>query len=95
MGKLDCPACAGPDNAECETCGGTSEVDQATFDAFTATQEQLVATQALKTALSELPVENTPGVEQVISVTALDSSSITATVDAQELVWDSTSNSWK
>jgi len=34
MNKLNCPACAGPDNADCATCQGKSEVTQETFDAF-------------------------------------------------------------
>jgi hypothetical protein len=34
MSKTNCPACAGPDNAECATCQGTSEVTQEVFDTF-------------------------------------------------------------
>ena len=34
MNKTSCPACAGPDNAECATCQGTSEVTQEVLDAF-------------------------------------------------------------
>jgi hypothetical protein len=34
MSKINCPACAGPDNAQCATCQGTSEVTQQVFDAF-------------------------------------------------------------
>jgi hypothetical protein len=34
MSKINCPACAGPDNAECVTCQGTSEVTQEVFNAF-------------------------------------------------------------
>ena len=34
MSKINCPACAGPDNAGCATCNGTSEVTQEVFDAF-------------------------------------------------------------
>jgi hypothetical protein len=31
---IKCPACAGPDNAECVTCLGSSEIAQEVFDAF-------------------------------------------------------------
>ena len=34
MNKIACPACAGPDNSECVTCQGASEVAQELFDAF-------------------------------------------------------------
>jgi hypothetical protein len=34
MEKIKCPACAGPDNAKCATCQGTSEVTQEIFDKF-------------------------------------------------------------
>jgi hypothetical protein len=40
-----CPACAGPDNAECATCNGTTEVTQQVFDALMAEktkQEQAI-----------------------------------------------------
>jgi len=36
MSNIACPACAGPDNAGCATCKGTSEVTQEVFDTFTA-----------------------------------------------------------
>jgi hypothetical protein len=39
MSTLDCPACSGPDNAECETCGGTSLVTQETYDSFVVKRE--------------------------------------------------------
>jgi hypothetical protein len=42
---IECPACAGPDNAECATCQGASEVTQEVFDVFMieeAKQEEAV-----------------------------------------------------
>jgi hypothetical protein len=36
VSKINCPACAGPDNVECATCQGTSEVTQEVFDTFMA-----------------------------------------------------------
>jgi len=38
MSKIECPACAGPDNAGCLTCEGTSEVTREVFDAFILTK---------------------------------------------------------
>jgi hypothetical protein len=34
--KINCPACAGPDNTGCATCHGESQVAQEVFDAFMA-----------------------------------------------------------
>ena len=34
MEIIECPACAGPDNAMCATCNGTNNVSQETLDIF-------------------------------------------------------------
>jgi len=92
--KLDCPACAGPDNAECATCGGTSEVTQEVYDAFMLEQERMVATYELQRALAQLPVENIPGEEQSIVVITLANNAISAVVDGAGMTWNSESGTW-
>lgn len=94
MNEVICPACAGPDNAECATCHGTSSVTQEVHDAFIAEREAIIATWQLKQALSELPIENIPGVEQTAIVVTTVDNTITATVDSAELTWDETTQSW-
>jgi hypothetical protein len=34
MEIIECPACAGPDNAFCATCNGTNNISQETLDIF-------------------------------------------------------------
>ena len=94
MDKLDCPACAGPDNAECATCGGTSEVAKEVHDAFMLEQERMIATHELQRALAQLPVENIPGEEQSIVVITLANSEISAVVDGVDMKWNSESGTW-
>ena len=91
---INCPACAGPDNAGCATCGGTSEVTQEVYDIFTLEQERRIATYELQRALSGLPVENIPGEEQSIVVITLANSEISAVVDGVDMQWDSSSGAW-
>ena len=88
MNELDCPACAGPDNAECATCGGTSEVTQEVHDAFMLEQERMIATAQLQRALETLPVENILGEEQSIVVITMANGAITSTVDGIDMVWE-------
>jgi hypothetical protein len=92
---LDCPACSGPDNTGCATCGGTSEVTQEVYDTFMLQKESIEATQELQAALSSLPAENIPGEDQSIVVTTLANSEITATVDEEDLFWDASTGEWK
>lgn len=94
MEKLDCPACAGPDNAECATCGGTSEVTQEVYDAFMLEKERMEATFKLQQAISTLPVENIPGEQQSIVVITMADNSISAVVDSQEISWNEDTQSW-
>jgi hypothetical protein len=92
--KLNCPACAGPDNAECATCGGTSKVTQEVYDAFILEQERMIATYELQRALAKLPVENIPGEEQSIVVITLANNEISAVVDGVDMSWNSASGTW-
>ena len=94
MNEITCPACAGPDNAECATCHGTSLVSQETYDAFIVERDKQISTWQLKQALAELPIENTLGVEQTAIVITTVDNAITATVDGTDLTWDDTTNSW-
>lgn len=94
MNELDCPACAGPDNAECATCHGTSSVSQETNDAFVVEREKQEATYKLRQALSELPIKNIPGVEQTAIVVTTVDNSITADVDGNNLLWNEETQSW-
>jgi len=94
MNIIDCPACAGPDNAECETCHGTSEVTQDVYDAFMEKRAQNEATWSLKRAMQELPIENIPGVEQTAIVVTTVDNNIVATIDGEDLSWDDSSNQW-
>lgn len=48
----------------------------------------------LKQALSELPIENIPGVEQTAIIITTVDNAITATVDSTELTWDEATQSW-
>ena len=89
-----CPACAGPDNAECATCGGTSEVTQEMHDAFMLEKERIEATFKLQQAISTLPVENIPGEQQSIVVITMADNSISAVVDSQEISWNEDTQSW-
>jgi hypothetical protein len=43
--KINCPACSGPDNAECATCHGTSKVTQQVFDSFITEKTKLEESQ--------------------------------------------------
>lgn len=91
---LDCPACAGPDNAECDTCHGSSEVTQEVYDSFMEAKAAFEATMKLRQALQELPIENIPGVEQTAIVITTVDNEIKAEIDSTPLVWDETTNSW-
>jgi hypothetical protein len=92
--KLECPACAGPDNAECATCNGTSEVTQEVHDAFMLEKERMIATHELQRALAQLPVENIPGEEQSIVVITLANNEISAVVDGVEMSWNPDQSAW-
>ena len=94
MNELDCPACAGPDNAECDTCHGTSLVTQEVHDAFVAAREVEEATRQLRKALEELPIENIPGVEQTAIVITTVDNAITADLDSVQITWDEETQSW-
>lgn len=94
MNEIDCPACAGPDNAECETCAGTSLVSQEVHDTFIAERDAMIATWQLRQALSLLPIENTPGVEQTAIVISTADNELKAEIDSTQLVWDETTQSW-
>jgi hypothetical protein len=94
MEKLDCPACAGPDNVGCATCGGTSEVTQEVYDTFMIEQERMIATYELQRALADLPVENIPGEDQSIVVITLANNEISAVVDGVDMQWDSEIGTW-
>lgn len=94
MSQLDCPACAGPDNAECATCKGTSEVTRAVHDAFMLELEREIANAQLRLALQQLPIEAIPGVEQTAIVISAIDNTITADVDSVQLVWDEATQSW-
>ena len=91
---IDCPACAGPDNAECATCGGTSEVTQQVHDAFMLEKERAEATFRLQQALATLPVENIPGEQQSIVVITMENNDIRATVDGVDMDWDEQTSQW-
>ena len=92
--EVICPACAGPDNAERATCHGTSSVSQETHDAFMVEREKQEATYKLRQALSELPIENVPGVEQTAIVISTADNELKAEIDSTQLVWDETTQSW-
>lgn len=94
MNELDCPACAGPYNAGCATCHGTSSVTQEVHDAFIIERDKQIATWQLKQALQELPIEAIPGVEQTAIVISAIDNAITADVDSIQLVWDEATQSW-
>jgi hypothetical protein len=94
MESIDCPACAGPDNAGCATCGGTSEVTQELYDTFMLEQERMVATYELQRALADLPVENIPGEDQSIVVITLANNEISAVVDGVDMQWNSSTGTW-
>jgi hypothetical protein len=94
MNEVTCPACAGPDNAECATCNGTSLVSQEVYDTFMAAKAQQEATWQLQRALQELPIENIPGVEQTAIVITTVDNQITAEVDSEQLIWDETTQAW-
>lgn len=91
---IECPACAGPDNAGCETCLGTSEVTQDVYDAFIEARNAFEANASLKRAFTELPVENIPGQEQSFIVISKVDDTLTADLDGTQLTWDAASNSW-
>lgn len=94
MNELDCPACAGPDNAGCDTCGGTSLVSQEVSDTFMLERERMMATMQLQRALETLPVENILGEEQSIVVITMADGAISATIDSINMAWDEQSNLW-
>ena len=89
-----CPACAGPDNAECATCSGTSKVTQEVHDEFMLEQERIIATYELQRALADLPVKNIPGEEQSIVVITLANNEISAVVDGIDMQWNSELGTW-
>lgn len=94
MNETECPACAGPDNAACATCNGTSIVTYDVFNAFIANQDLMRAQYQLRQALQELPIENVPGIEQkAIVITTVDNQ-IKAEIDSTPLVWNEQSQSW-
>ena len=45
MIEINCPACSGPDNADCATCLGTSKVTQQAFNSFMAQKTRLEESQ--------------------------------------------------
>lgn len=94
MNEVSCPACSGPDNAQCVTCNGTSFVTQEVYDLFVAARDKRLATWKLQRALSELPIENIPGVEQTAIVVTTAENTITADVDGTNLTWDESTSSW-
>lgn len=94
MNEIDCPACAGPDNAECETCLGTSLVSQDVYDIFIEKQKTQEATWELQRALQELPIENIPGVEQTAIVITTVNNEIKADIDSTQLIWDEATQAW-
>jgi hypothetical protein len=94
MNKLDCPACSGPDNAECETCYGTSLVTQETYDTFVVKRKEELATWELKKALSEIPIENILGTEQTAIIVVSVDNTITADIDSIQLTWNEETQSW-
>lgn len=94
MNEIPCPACAGPDNAQCATCSGASLVTQEVHDAFIVERNAFIATMELKRALQELPIENIPGVEQTAIVISTVENTITAEVDGNNLTWDEEAQTW-
>lgn len=91
---IDCPACAGPDNAECDTCHGDSEVTQEVYDNFMTQKQRMEATWRLQFALSEFPVEVLPAEQAPNIVIAMNEDTISATVDDVELQWNDQTNTW-
>lgn len=53
MEKVECPACAGPDNAMCATCSGTNEVTQEVLDAFNENKQKLEELFSLRMSIEE------------------------------------------
>lgn len=53
MSNLQCPACSGPDNAECATCKGTSLVSKEVYDSFIANKTILDELFGLKDSLTQ------------------------------------------
>ena len=55
MNEIECPACAGPDEARqgCATCGGVMQVTQETFDAFMAEKAKQEETNTFWAKVSE------------------------------------------
>lgn len=95
METINCPACAGPDNAECETCQGTSLVTQEVYDTFMLNRERETATMQLKHALQSLAVENILGEQQSIVIITMANGEISATVDGVDMIWNKQNNSWQ
>lgn len=94
MNEVACPACAGPDNAECATCNGNSFVSQEVHDLFVEEKLKQDLNMQLKKALQELPFENTPGMENTATIVAAAKDSIRAIVDSKEVVWSESTQSW-
>jgi cytochrome c553 len=94
MNKTTCPACAGPDNATCATCHGTSEVAQETYDMFIAEKLRQESNWNLQNALQNIKAENKLGEEQSIVVITMADGAITSTVDGVDMVWNQNSETW-
>lgn len=60
MNEIECPACAGPDEARqgCATCGGVMRVTQETFDAFMVEKTKQEETMAFWAKVSEYMYQN-------------------------------------
>jgi hypothetical protein len=94
VNKITCPACAGPDNATCATCQGTSEVAQEIHNIFMEEKLRQEATWNLQNALQNIKAENKLGEEQSIVVITMVDGAITSTVDGIDMVWNQNSETW-
>jgi hypothetical protein len=50
----ECPACLPPDNAECATCNGTSEVTEGVYSQFMIKKSELDAISELSTKIQKV-----------------------------------------
>jgi hypothetical protein len=93
MTNIKCPACAGPDNAGCATCNGTSKVTKKTHDDFSKKAKRQKDELQARLALSNFPFEKNENKEQSIVFTVAQET-ITATAEDSTMIWDSESGQW-
>jgi hypothetical protein len=68
MENIECPACAGPDNAMCATCNGTNKVAQEVFDNFNKNKKEMEELFLLRISIEDFIRSSNTKEELVVNI---------------------------